>query len=267
MRIALTGAGGIIGGFTHAAMQTAGHDVTVLGRATGWHLGAPADLTGHDALIHCAFHHIPGRYRGGEGDNPVAFIAANLDGTKRLFDDAAQAGVGRILFLSSRAVHDGHPAGSLPDDLPPAPTTLYGRVKAQAESHLSTLPLHGTAIRATGIYGPGAAHKWRGLFHHYRAGKPIPPRVATELHITDLTRAMQILLTTDAPPKTVNASDLTLDHRDLLAIVQRLTNSPHPLPARADATSLRIPDCTALHQLGWHPGGMPQLHHTVAQTL
>ncbi len=268
MRVALTGASGIIGRYAARALCRAGHHVTPLDRAHGWTLGQPAPLQGHDALIHCAFAHAPGRYRGGEGDDPAAFVAANLDGTRALFDQAAQDGVGRVLFLSSRAVHDGHPPGMrLPDDLPAAPTTLYGQVKAGAEAHLATLPLNGCAIRATGVYGPGPAHKWHALFADYLFGRPIPPRIATEVHAADLARALVLLLSTPTPPPTVNCSDLVLNHHGLLAIVRDATGSRHPLPPRADASRLRIPDCTALIAAGWRPGGQHLLRRTVRQLL
>ena len=268
MRVALTGASGIIGRYAARALCRAGHDVTPLDRAHGWTLGQPAPLQGHDALIHCAFAHAPGRYRGGEGDDPAAFVAANLDGTRALFDQAVRDGVGRVLFLSSRAVHDGHPPGMrLPDDLPAAPTTLYGQVKAGAEAHLATLPLTGCAIRATGVYGPGPAHKWHALFSDYLSGRPIPPRVATEVHAADLARTLVLLLSAPTPPPTVNCSDLVLDHHDLLAIVRDATGSRHPLPPCADASRLRIPECTALIAAGWRPGGQPLLRRTVRRLL
>ncbi|WP_411837193.1 NAD-dependent epimerase/dehydratase family protein [Paracoccus sp. ME4] len=268
MRVALTGAGGILGQALSRALAAAGHRVTPLDRAHGWALGQPVDLAGQDALIHAAFAHAPGRYRGGEGDDPAGFVAANLDGTRRLFDQAAAAGVGRVLFLSSRAVHDGHPAGlRLPDDLPARPTTLYGQVKAQAEAHLAALPVRGTAIRATGVYGPGAAWKWAGLIADYRAGRPIAPRVATEVHADDLARAALLLMDRAEAPATVNCSDLVLDRHDLLTRVQQLTGCPHPPPPRADATGLRIPDCAALTALGWRPGGTALLARTLADCV
>ena len=140
MRIALTGATGIVGGFIALAARAAGHELNPL---PGFRLGQVPDLTGHDALIHAAFAHEPGRYRGGEGDDPARFRRLNLDGSIRLFQAAAEAGVGRIVFLSSRAVHDGHPPGTrLTDDLPPAPTTLYGEVKAGAEAALALSLIH-----------------------------------------------------------------------------------------------------------------------------
>ncbi|TJZ91039.1 NAD(P)-dependent oxidoreductase [Paracoccus gahaiensis] len=268
MRVALTGASGIIGSAVARALSAAGHEVTPLGRAQGWQLGMPAPLGGQEALIHCALAHAPGRYRGGEGDDPAGFLAANLDGTRALFDQAAQQGLGRVLFLSSRAVHDGYPAGMrLPDDLPPRPTSLYGQVKAGAEAHLARLPLSGCAIRATGIYGPGPAHKWRPLFAEYLAGRPIAPRVATEVHVDDLAQALILLLTHPAPLPAVNCSDLILDRHDLLGMVRDLTACPHPPPPRADPSPLRLPDCTALTTLGWHPGGVALLSRALPALL
>ncbi|RNF36118.1 NAD-dependent epimerase/dehydratase family protein [Paracoccus methylarcula] len=268
MRIALTGAGGIVGGFALRAARSAGHEVTVLDRRGGYMLGHAPDLSGHDALIHCAFAHRPGRYRGGEGDDPETFRRANLDGTIRLFDAAAGSGVGRILFLSSRAVHDGHPPDiELTEDLPTRPANLYGEVKARAEEHLRSLGLHGTSIRATGIYGPGPAHKWRDLFADYLAGRTITPRVGTELHGGDLADAMLLLLGQKAPPSSVNASDLVLDRHDLLAEVRRVTGSTSPLPPRADTATLRVLKCDRLTAMGWRPGGFEKLHKTIPEML
>lgn len=268
MRIVLTGASGIAGSFIARTCRAAGHDLTLLGGGDGWRLGQPADLRGHEALIHCAFAHAPGRYRGGEGCDPQGFRRANLDGSIRLFSQAADAGLSRILFLSSRAVHDGHPAGMiLPDDLPPAPANLYGEVKALAEAHLAQIPLSTTAIRATGLYGPGKANKWRDLFAAHLAGRQAPSRIATELHVDDLAAAILLLLTHPAPPRTVNASDLLLDHHDLLAMVSELTGCRTPLPAPADASELRQLRCDALTAMGWRPGGTKRLRQTLPALL
>ncbi|SIS77239.1 NAD-dependent epimerase/dehydratase family protein [Paracoccus saliphilus] len=268
MRIVLTGASGVVGGFALHAARAAGHDVTILDRRNGYTLGDTPDLSGHHALIHCAFSHQPGRYRGGEGDDPEGFRRTNLEGSIRLFDAAADSGVKRILFLSSRAVYDGHPPDiELTDDLPASPANLYGEVKARAEDHMHSLDLHGTAIRATGIYGPGPAHKWRELFTDYLTGKTIAPRVSTELHGDDLAHAMLLLLDQDAPPPSVNASDLILDRHDLLAEVQRLTGSDSPLPPRADANALRVMRCDRLAAIGWRPGGIGMLRASLPAML
>lgn len=263
MRIALTGASGIVGGFVARAARAAGHVVAPL---DGYRLGDDPDLRGHDALVHCAFAHAPGRYRGGEGDDPDAFLRLNRDGTFRLFDAAVRGGVERVVFLSSRAVHDGYPAGTpLTDGLPSRPTNLYGRIKADAEACLGALPLTGTAIRSTGVYGhPG---KWRDLFGDYLAGRPVTPRVATEVHGDDLAAAILLLLARPDPPTQANCSDLVLDRRDLLAEVQALTGCPHPLPARADPAPLRVQICEALRAMGWQPGGALKLRASLPHLL
>lgn len=267
MRVALTGGSGIVGGFVADALRRAGHLVTALDRSSGWRLGGPADLAGQDALIHCAFAHLPGRYRGGEGGDPDGFVAANLDGSRRLFDQARAAGLGRVLFLSSRAVHDGHGPGRLPDDLPARPTDLYGRVKAGAEAHLAGLDISGCSIRATGVYGPGAAMKWADLFRDHIACRPIPPRVATEIHAEDLAAALILLLDHPAPPATVNAADIVLDRRDLLAMVNAHLGRDLPLPPRADASGLRVPDCAFLRKAGWRGCGIEGLRRDLPRLL
>lgn len=268
MRVALTGASGLVGGFVLNAAQAAGHSVTRLDRGTGFRLGDEPDLSGHDALIHCAFAHVPGLYRGGEGDDPEQFYRLNADGTKRLFDAAVRDGVRQVVFLSSRAVHDGHaPGTTLPDGLPARPANLYGRVKAAAEAYLASLPVTGTSIRATGVYGPGAANKWQGLFDDYRSGRPVPPRVATEVHGDDLAAAILLVLDARTGLGAVNCSDLILDRHDLLNQVRLLTGCPHSLPDRADPSPLRVQICDGLRGLGWIPGGMAKLRATLPGLL
>ncbi|KGJ05703.1 Nucleoside-diphosphate-sugar epimerase [Paracoccus halophilus] len=258
MRIALTGGSGLVGRWIRQAAEQAGHQVVALSRP-GWTLGDTPDLRGCGALIHAAFQHVPGRYRGGEGDDPKAFIRANLDGSLRLFQAARDAGVGRVIFLSSRAVHDGQPPGTtLSDDLSPLPTTLYGNVKADAEAALAAMAGAGfrtASLRPTGVYGPGQPQKWAGLIAGFLAGETPAPAVATEVHGADLGAAAMLVLNDPAMSGSYNVSDLVLDRRDLLQEVARLTGCRTALPNRADASGLRIADCLKLGNLGWKPGG------------
>lgn len=266
MRIAVTGASGLIGRFLTRGLAAAGHEVHTL---PGWRLGQPAPLEGCAALVHAAFAHVPGKYRGGEGDDPAGFLALNGDGTRRLFDDAQRAGVGRVVFLSSRAVYDAWPAGTpLPDGTEVAPDSLYGRLKAEAEAELTarTAPgFTGASIRATGIYGPGPDHKWQSLFTDYLSGRPVAPRRATELHGDDLTAAVLLLLES-RETGSFNASDLLLDRHDLLAEVARLTGCPHAPPPRSDA-KVSVMTCERLTALGWRPGGWDALSASLPQML
>jgi len=280
MKIAITGGAGLVGRFFVEDALAHGDTPEVLGRhapAPGFFsapvahqpyaLGDRPNLAGYDVVIHCAFSHVPGLYRGGEGDDPGGFVRDNLDGTLALFESAKQSGVKRLFFLSTRAVYGAYPDGTdLTEDLPPKPVTLYGEVKWQAEKALAGLcgpGFAGHALRATGVYGPagpGQMHKWADLFADFRTGRPIAPRQGTELHGDDLAAALRHIL--DAAPGAWNLSDILLDRHDLMAMVAGMTGIATPLPPRADGVVSTM-RCDRLEALGWRPGGLDKLKATL----
>ncbi|MDB6453187.1 NAD-dependent epimerase/dehydratase family protein [Falsirhodobacter sp. 20TX0035] len=248
MRVAVTGASGLVGRFVVQGLRAAGQHVIILGTGgVPWRLGEAAEVEA-DVLVHCAFAHVPGRYRGGEGDDPDGFRRANLDGSVRLL----RGFPGRTIFLSTRAVYGDHPPGTrLTEDLELRPDTLYGEVKAAAEAEATV------SLRATGVYGPGPDHKWQGMFSDFLAGRPVAPRVATEVHGADLASAVMAVLLRGQGA--FNVSDLLLDRRDLLAEVAIQTGCVHPLPERADRHAVNVMDCERIRALGWAPGGWGRL--------
>ncbi|TDX32484.1 NAD-dependent epimerase/dehydratase family protein [Rhodovulum visakhapatnamense] len=281
MSLAVTGATGLVGRFFVEEALARGEPVTILGRTppppgffsapTGFRpyaLGDRPDLSNLDALVHCAFAHLPGRYRGGEGGDPAGFTAANLDGSIALFETARAAGLRHLVFLSSRAVYGHYPPGTaLTEPLTPYPDTLYGEVKARAETALLSLATDSfapVALRATGVYGPagpGRPHKWQTLFDDFRQGRPIAPRRGTEVHGADLAAAARLLR--DAGARGVfNVSDILLDRHDLLALVAEAEGIPHPLPPRSDA-AVSAMRCDRLAAFGWTPGGLARLTATI----
>lgn len=283
MKFAVTGATGFVGHHIVAHLLATGHAVTALGRRPSLHAGAAfapfdldgaaPDLGGHDILVHAALSHVPGRYRGGEGDAPEAFLRRNLDGTLRLFQAARTQGVTRILFLSSRAVYGDYPPGTaLHEDLPPRPDTLYGEVKRRAEEALAQLAgprLRVASLRATGVYGPpvpGLEHKWARLLDDFVRGRPIAPRAATEVHADDLAEAIRLLATADPDalaPGVFNVSDFVLDLHDLLATFAELAGLDRPPPARADAGAVNAMTTDRLRRLGWQPVGPSRIAETL----
>lgn len=270
MKIALTGASGLVGRAMLPSLQLAGHEIVTLGRKgadRAYVLGGQTpDISDCDALIHAAFAHEPGKYRGGEGNDPEGFIRLNQGGSNQLFSDAADQGVSHLVFLSSRAVYGDYPAGNeLTEDLTPKPDTLYGQVKLHTEQQLQTLDVHTASIRATGVYAPGPDHKWLDLFRDYLAGETIPPRRATELHAADLARAA-LIACTQTGHVTFNASDLTLDRQTLLGEIQRLTGCQHTLPEPSE-TPVSAMTCANLQKLGWRPGGLPLLKSVLPHML
>lgn len=266
MRVLLTGGSGRIGAFVAPALAAAGHDVAHLSRrpaASGawipWDLAAPPPpLPEADALVHLAFDHAPGRYRGGEGDDPARFLRLNRDGTLALLAAAPSA---RAVFLSSRAVYgDARRGETLRETDRPAPDSLYGEMKLEVERALAARP-GAVSIRATGVYGraPGAAeHKWSGLFVDYLAGRRVTPRRATEIHGADLAAAILRLLERPDVAGPLNASDLDLDRHDLLAAVRGRAGGPPP-PPRAEGPPPRVMATDRLAALGWRAGGQARL--------
>lgn len=290
VRALVSGGTGYVGRFIVDALLGRGHSVVVAGRnppaagifakptdfrALSLTPAGPQDgfFEGVEVFIHAAFDHVPGHYRGGEGDDPEGFRARNLAGTTALFQAARAAGVGRVLFLSSRAVYGPKPAGDLLREImPPEPDTLYGEVKLGAELSLAAQSgrgFTGTSLRITGVYGPagpGRTHKWAGLFADYLAGKDIDARAGTEVHGGDVAAAVLTLMA--APAEAVsgevfNVSDLVVDRRHILAPLKRRAGVEHPLPAPADTSALNVMDTSKLRGLGWRPGGRTLLERTL----
>ncbi len=288
MQVLLTGGSGIAGRFITEALTGAGHDVTHLGRTPverGVFAREPAFLSWSleeqtpcppraDALVHAAFDHVPGAYRGGEGDDPDRFWRLNHTGSVALFAAAVAAGVTRIVFVSSRAVYGDHRRGEiLRETDAPAPDSLYGRMKLATEQALgSRWPGQATILRPTGIYGcpPGRKdHKWLDLFDDYACGCRIAPRVGGEVHGIDLGAAVLTVL--DAPGSgdsgVFNVADLVLDRCDLLTRVQAITGSRNAPPPRYQGPLPGIMESGRLAALGWVPGGFARLDRFLAECV
>lgn len=278
MRVGVTGGTGLVGRFIVNGALADGHDVTVLSRRpprADFFLRPVAhqpydleeeriSLTGLDAIVHAAFDHIPGRYRGGEGDDPEGFLRRNLDGSLRLFAAAAKAGA-RVVFISSRAVY-GPQQGMLHEDMICNPDTLYGQAKLAAEQALIASGQAAMILRATGVYGapgPGQRHKWADLFDDFAAGRWIEPRIGTEVHGECLALAVNRGLA--GAEGVYNVSDILLDRHDLLAEWQAVTGVDGRLPARADASHFNEMSTARLERLGYWPGGMEWLRPTLRE--
>lgn len=291
-KILVSGGTGFVGRFIVEELLRKGEEVVVCGRTepSRMFFTKPVHFIRQDldprmdfsrlfddieVFVHAAFDHLPGRYRGGEGDDAVNFRRRNQIASVNLFEAARRAGVRRAIFLSSRAVYGTQPAGmQLDEEMPCHPDTLYGAVKLAVEEELRHLARPGfetVSLRITGVYGPAGEerpHKWSGLIEDYLAGRPVTPRVGTEVHGEDVAAAISLLL--DHPSwsePVLNVSDIVLDRRDVLAIVKRERGAPHPLPARADAGRLNVMATERLRAMGWTPGGKDRLERFVLSAL
>ncbi len=283
MHILITGASGQLGRFITPRLRLDGHKITCLGRT-------PSDVPGDgyvrwdledrdfvlpqaDVLIHCALAHVPGKYRGGEGDDPHGFITRNVEGSQALFEAAKAAGIGNCLFLSSRAVYAGASDwGVLTETSDVEPDSFYGQVKYAGELALQVLcdsSFKGTVLRATGVYGcpPGLeTHKWEQLFADFAGGEAVVPRMGTEVHGDDLAEAVSVLL--DARLKSedafdvFNVSDQLLDRKEILELYAEAFGVEALFPPRAPGP-VGVMDVAKLVKLGWAPGGKSKLENFI----
>lgn len=166
-RILVTGGSGFIGGHVLTALRERGsgapYRVRLLlrdparlpaGAASGadvvrGDLADPESLRGVcdgvDVVLHCASH---------VGDDERRTETVNDHGTRALVEEAARAGVGRIVQVSTAAVYGRGPfAGALPGELPLAPTSPTSRSRAAAERHV--LDAGGVVLRPHFVLGVG----------------------------------------------------------------------------------------------------------------
>ena len=296
MRVAVTGGTGYVGRYIVDALLASGHDVRVLVRNKSEPLGLPAAVEvvsggldpdsdfgalvdGADALVHAAYQHVAGRYRGGEGDDLAGFMRVNVGGSLALLEAARRAGVERCVIFSSRAVYGCRPPRMLlHEDMAISPDTHYGAAKAALEAFAASFARQNgwcvCALRPTGVYGltwPAGRSKWLGLIRSLLDGEGnVEARAGTEVHGSDVARAVIMLL--QAPEEIVagrafNCSDLAVTTRDIAGHVARLTGRDVPLPPASDGDALSIMTCEGLNALGLTFSGQALLEETIGDLI
>jgi nucleoside-diphosphate-sugar epimerase len=188
LRVAVTGANGLLGGTLAALHVARGDDVRGLvrdtrraaGNATGMRVceGDLADsdadigarlvefIDGADVVYHCA----------AELQDPARMVPTNVDGTRRLL--AAAAGrIGRWVQVGTVGVYGRPRQGTITEASPLAPADAYAESKARADVLVTELSAAGgfehVILRACAVIGPGMPGRFlyrvielldRGLF-------------------------------------------------------------------------------------------------------
>lgn len=194
MKIGVTGANGFVGKHLCAALKQAGHDVTALVRSPGGlksenvdtvvaipGIGADSDLAvlkaalaDLDVVVHLAakVHVMNG------GTDEAEFRNVNVDGTARLYEAAAAAGVKRFVFMSSvKAAAERSTDVPVTAETAPGPEDAYGRSKRDAENRLSDLADRGCTLvilRPVFVYGWPPAGNFRTVINAVLKGVPLP---------------------------------------------------------------------------------------------
>ena len=298
--IAVTGATGVVGQFVVQRLLTEGvrvraagspsseqkekaQETTSLLDARTFDMDSAASATelldGCDALVHCAFSHVEGRYRGGEGNDPEGFLKKNLGATVNLLDACSEVGVERAVIMSSRAVFGKHSKSTVNDESTVAPDTLYGKLKATEERQVQIAVRNKTldvaCLRATGVYGRLAkpsASKWFDYCTKIHKGEPLTEvDGGTQVHGADVAQAIWILLTTPKGSlngQAFNCSDQWISTRMIARTLNDLTRQNLPLPDPIPTRHLSgIMHSNGLRRLGWQPGGYAQFKATLERLL
>ena len=289
MKVAITGASGFLGRAIVRHLMADGHECRGLIRpdsrhaagkpAINWVTGGLGDVEavaalvdGADALIHAA-HDAPG---GGfvDPDVDVAdLVERNLVATIRLVEAARRAGVGRVVVITSGAVHDVIlPDRPLDEAHPLWPLTHYGATKAAIEAFVSSYGrgagLAIAAVRPTAIYGladPVAASRWHDLVAAVARGEAVDcRRGGKQVHADDVARAVGLLLAAPGIHGEVyDCTDLFVAERDVAEIARAVAGIDGAIDGTAPINKNPI-DCAKLRQLGMSFGGRPQLEATIA---
>jgi nucleoside-diphosphate-sugar epimerase len=158
---AITGSNGYVGGCLKNYLAAHGWEILELTRqpkpgtrAVAFQLGveiSPQTLACVNALVHCAYDFKPLRRD--------EIRAVNVDGTKKLFQAARMAGVGKIICISSISAYEGC-------------RSLYGRAKLEIEK--IALENGALVIRPGLVYGSGPGGMFGKLAAQVRKSPVIP---------------------------------------------------------------------------------------------
>lgn len=185
-------------------------------------------------------------------DQLAEFRKVNVEGTLRLARQAAVAGVGRFVFVSSIKVNG---EATIPDhpfraDDPPAPLDAYGVSKMEAEQGLRGLAgqtsMEVAIVRPPLVYGPGVKANFRALMQWLRRGVPLPlGSIHNRRSLVALDNLVDLLAICADHPAAANQTFLVSDNEDLSTteLVRRLGHALGK-PARL----IRVP--AALLEMG-----------------
>ena len=135
-----------------------------------------AAVEGCDAIVHLAARvHKTGRT---EAADIAAFQTTNCSATLKLAEDAAKAGVRRLVFVSTVKVNGEGRATPYTERDAPAPVGAYAQSKWAAETGLAEVAartgLEVVIIRPSLVYGPSVGGNFRSLIKLVLSGVPLP---------------------------------------------------------------------------------------------
>lgn len=162
-------------------------------------------LAGVDTVLHLAAHN-QNVIADGTNDREK-MRAVNVDGTVRLAEQSAAAGVKRFVFVSTIKVNGERSQMGKPFTARsfPAPETDYGASKLEAENRLKDITnafsMELVIIRPPLVYGKGAQGSFNALVKLVKSGIPLPlSAVANRRSIIHVDNLVDLILTAAVNP-------------------------------------------------------------------
>lgn len=259
--VAVTGASGFIGHSLLGSLKDHGHTAVGMfrGEAKPPHhavgdINAMTDwsqsLCDVEVVIHCAARvHV---MQEKAPDPLTLYRAVNVEGSRRLAEQAASSGVRRLIFLSSvKAVAERSSAGCRLQVIEtPKPEDAYGLSKLEAEHALlevgSRTGLEIVIVRSPLVYGPGVKGNFLRLLRHVYRGLPLPlGAIDNARSMVYLGNLLDFLCTCIAPSTAAGRTFFVADCETLstTALIQKLgklMNCPARLVAVPPAMLIMI---------------------------
>jgi len=234
MKVLVSGASGFVGQALTPALIAAGHTVIATSRHSG--AGSPgvtvktvaglgpdtdwrAALAGVEGVVHLAARvHI---MNDTAADPLVENRRINTQGTIKLAEDAAAAGVRRFVFLSTVKVMGEATTGApFCERDTPSPQDAYAIAKFEAEQALADISartgMQVVIIRPPLVYGPGVGGNFQTLIKICARGWPLPLGAVKNrrslIYVGNLAHAIGVCLET---PAAAGKTYLVRDGEDL----------------------------------------------------
>ena len=184
-------------------------------------------LPGHDAVINFAAETHVDRSIAGAAD----FAATNMVGVQVLLEACLEAGIPKIVQVSTDEVYGSVASGSWTEDTPLAPNSPYAAAKAggdlMARAYARTHGLNVSITRCCNNYGPYQyPEKVIPLFvTNLMEGKPAPLygdglNIRGWIHVDDHCRGIQLVLEQGEPGGVYHINgDVELTNRELTAAI------------------------------------------------
>lgn len=252
MNILVTGASGFVGrglcaqlsrrfkvsAATRSAATSFGDYASTAVGATNHATDWAAPLSGQDVVIHLVARvHV---MKDLSRDPLAEFRVVNVAGSLNLARQAAEAGVKRMVFVSSVKVNGEYSLSGQPftEESVPAPADFYGVSKLEAEIALRSLAqetgMELVIIRPPLVYGPGVKANFAALLHAVKAGWPLPlASVNNQRSLVGLDNLVSFIETCAVHPHAAGETFLVSDGQDLSTpeLIRRMAYAAQ-VPAR-----------------------------------